>query len=179
MAGGVSFVLVYPESIGLDPETNAWEISQALLRGLRLGKTVVLIVADYKLSDYSFWDPGPKGDKKLTAEAEEALADAEKDLRDTQNFYEELAWKLRTLQEEEAEGKDGANSKAKKREMKELETKAKAARQLLLAAAARLAKVEEHAKGVSQKGRIHQRAADRLLELCQLNLGCCKSFFYL
>lgn len=45
----VSYVWVNPESIGLDPQITAWELSQALLRGARLGKTVVLVVADYKL----------------------------------------------------------------------------------------------------------------------------------
>lgn len=32
--------------------------------------------------------------------------------------------------------------------------------------------MDTHIQGVSQKGRVHQRVADRLLELCQLNLGC-------
>ena len=106
MVGGVAYVWTHPESIGMDPETNAWELSQALLRyvlvftfpvssfwdaqklrlslrkvldsslpsskfppslppspllrGLRLGKIVVLIVADYKLSSYTWWDPHPR-----------------------------------------------------------------------------------------------------------------------
>lgn len=119
------------------------------------------------------------------------------DLREAQNAYESLSFALRAAAEEGSPEK-GA-----------LEAKAKQARGVLLAAAARLAKVEEHAQvrrrdetrravcwyglidttdhkrrwhvskshnghhqGVSQKGRVHQRVADRLLELCQLNLGC-------
>lgn len=84
------------------------------------------------------------------------------DLRQAQNEYESLSYALRAADEE------GTSAKEKS----ELEAKAKGARTVLLAAAARLARVEEHAQGVSQKGRVHQRVADRLLELCQLNLGC-------
>lgn len=56
------------------------------------------------------------------------------DLREAQNEYESLSFALRAAQEEGSPEK-GA-----------LETKAKQARGVLLAAAARLAKVEEHAQ---------------------------------
>lgn len=91
-----------------------------------------------------------------------ALAEAEKEMREAQNGYEDLSYALRNAQE----------AGAPRREIDALETQAKAARQVLLAAAARLSKVEDHAKGVSQKGRIHLRVGHRLLELCQKNLGC-------
>ncbi|GAB5035185.1 abc1 protein at2g40090-like [Nannochloropsis oceanica] len=191
----------------MDPETNAWELSQAMLRGLRLGKTVVLVVADYKLSSYGWWDPtastkaGGRGGgvaiAAAAAAAEVALLEAEREMRESQNAYEEVSWSLRKLQEQE-EGQRGreesreqeqgggwwrwmkrstgsAAAVARKKKqvlVGKLEREAKEARERLLAAAARLSKVEEHAKGLSQKGRVHQRVADRLLELCQLNLGC-------
>ncbi len=176
------------------------------LRGLRLGKTVVLVVADYKLSSYSWWDPmagtkaGREGGRGGTAAvaAEVALLEAEKEMRESQNAYEEVSLSLRKLQEQE-EGEVGreerrqeeqsgrwwkwrksnitaaAVARKKRQELVgKLQGEAKEARERLLAAAARLSKVEEHAKGLSEKGRVHQRVADRLLELCQLNLGCCK-----
>jgi hypothetical protein len=165
-------------------------------------------VADYKLSSYAWWDPTPGATAggaaaAAAAAAEAALLEAEKEMRETQNMYEEVSLSLRKLQEKEEEegreeGREAPTSgggegwwkrrksnstaaaaaavvKKKKQELVEkLEGEAKEARGRLLAAAARLSKVEEHAKGLSQKGRVHQRVADRLLELCQLNLGCCK-----
>lgn len=130
--------------------------------------------------------------------AEVALLEAEKEMRESQNAYEEVSLSLRKLQEQE-EGEVGreerrqeeqsggwwkwrksnitaaAVARKKRQELVgKLQGEAKEARERLLAAAARLSKVEEHAKGLSEKGRVHQRVADRLLELCQLNLGCCK-----
>lgn len=55
-----------------------WELSQAVLRGLRLGKTVALIIADYKLQDSSLWWDGVPRDQRLSKEAEAALAQAER-----------------------------------------------------------------------------------------------------
>ena len=159
-------------------------------------------MADYKLSSYAWWDPTPgaTGGAAAAAAAEAALLEAEKEMRETQNMYEEVSLSLRKIQEEDEEGREeGTNGGAggegwwkrrksnstaaaaaavagkKKQELVEkLEGEAREARGRLLAAAARLSKVEEHAKGLSQKGRVHQRVADRLLVLCQLNLGCCK-----
>lgn len=57
---------------------HRWELSQAVLRGLRLGKTVALIVADYKLQDWPLWGTGGPKDKRMSKEAEAALAEAER-----------------------------------------------------------------------------------------------------
>jgi hypothetical protein len=104
-----AYIWVHPEVIGMDPETNGWdggqeavqlvayidatrhaltlkhnphrwELSQAVLRGMRLGKTVALIVADYKLQDTPFWGDGllSKDTRRLSKEAEAALAAVEK-----------------------------------------------------------------------------------------------------
>lgn len=141
-----------------------------MLRGLRLAKTVALIVADYKLRDLPLWGEGGGGDKRMSKEAEAALVQAETgkravwwyiacssarksnhlrpptycpstkpdtDLREAQNEYEALSYALRALDEE---GLPQAGERAR------LEAKAKAARGLLLAAAARVARVEEHAQ---------------------------------
>ena len=207
-----AYIWVHPEAIGMDPETNGWvgegvhfgpdvpttrhqnmqtpihfhyrwELSQAVLRGLRLAKTVVLIVADYKLRDFPLGGDGVGGgDKKMSKEAEAALVVAETgrkgdgagttipfsnahttsfldvsrppshahdfprhnatqrnktELRETQNEYEALSYALRALDEE------GGSPPA---ERARLEAKAKTARGALLAAAARLARVEEHAQ---------------------------------
>lgn len=58
--------------------TCRWELSQAVLRGLRLAKTVALIIADYKLQDSPFWGDGVPRDQRLSKEAEAALAEAER-----------------------------------------------------------------------------------------------------
>ncbi len=61
------------------------------------------------------------------------------ELREAQNEYESLSYALRALDEEGATDSDAG-------ERARLESRAKEARGLLLAAAARLARVEEHAQ---------------------------------
>jgi hypothetical protein len=161
-----------------------------------LGKTVVLIVADYKLfssglTGGTWWGK----EEQLSAAAETSLRAAEEEMQAAQHDYERLSLAVRRLEEAgEREGgtlggqtrgwrawwvwwrRGPAATRERERRaaMEALEKSAKEARQRLLTAAARLSRVEEHAKGVSQKGKVYQRMADRLLELCQLNLGCCE-----
>lgn len=157
---------------------------------------MVLIVADYKLfssglTGGTWWGK----EEQLSAAAETSLRAAEEEMQAAQHDYERLSLAVRRLEEagEREGGTLGGQARgwrawwawwrrgpaaARERERRAakeaLEKSTKQARQRLLTAAARLSRVEEHAKGVSQKGKVYQRMADRLLELCQLNLGCCE-----